>query len=104
MPSKSDVEFFKIAVTKGFVDNAQGKRLITLLSQAENNAARLSIDKLMIMEEMLSPEQVKEIQDMQQRRIFYCPCGQKMNVFTFKPGEKARCKSCKRIIDIPDLK
>lgn len=103
MPSKADVEFFKIAVAKGFVDDAKGKRLITLLSQAENNVARLSIDKLMVMEEILTADQVREIQDTQRRRIFYCPCGQKMNIFAFEPGEKARCKACKRIIEIPRL-
>jgi hypothetical protein len=104
MPSKSDVEFFKIAVAKGFVDNSQGKRLLTLLSQSENNIARLSIDKLMVMEEILSPDQVKEIQEIQKRRIFYCACGQKLNIFSFNPGEKAKCKSCERVIDIPDIR
>lgn len=104
MPSKSDVEFFKIAVARGYVDDSQGKRLITLLSQAEGNTARLSIDKLMVMEEILSPGQVKEIQEIQQRRILFCTCGQKLNIWSFKAGEKARCKSCKRVIDIPDLK
>lgn len=103
MPSKSDVEFFKIAVAKGFVDNASGKRLITLLSQAEYNTARLSIEKLMVMEEILTADQVREIQDIQQRRIFYCSCGQKLNIFTFKTGEKARCRSCKRVIEIPEI-
>jgi hypothetical protein len=103
MPSRSDVEFFKIAVAKGFVSDEAGKRIITLLSQAETNSARLSIDKLMVMEEMLSPEQVAEIQTIQKRRIFYCACGQKLNIFEFEAGEKARCKSCKRIIDIPVL-
>jgi len=103
MPSRADVEFFKIAVAKGFVKDARGKRLITLLSQAEGNTARLSIEKLMIMEEMISPEQAQEIQEIQKRRIFFCPCGQKLNIFDFNPGEKARCKSCKRVIEIPIL-
>lgn len=101
MPTESDREFIKIAITKGYLDAEKGREVLLRLSQAERNQARLSVDRLAIMEEALGRDQVAEIQDLQKRKLVFCVCGQKTNIFQFAPGEKVRCRSCGRTMEIP---
>ena len=91
----------ELAVTKGFLDADKAREILFRLGQAEKNQARLSVDRLMIMEEILAREQVAEIQEAQKRKIIFCICGQKTNIFQFEPGTRVRCKSCGRAIEIP---
>ncbi|MHC5037016.1 MAG: hypothetical protein ACYTHM_06860 [Planctomycetota bacterium] len=101
MPTDRDREFVKLAIHRGFVNNEMGRDILIRLSQAEKNKARMSVDRLMVMEEMLSEAQVTEIQEAQKRKLIFCVCGQKTNIFEFGPGSKVKCKRCDRIIEIP---
>jgi len=100
MPTESDRDFVKIAIQKGYLSAEQAKEILVLLGQSERNRARLSVDRLMVMEEILKQEQVAEIQKAQHRKIVFCVCGQKTNIFQFQPGSQVKCKSCGRIIEI----
>ncbi len=101
MPTKSDQTFVKIAIEKGYLAPEDGRHVLVRLRQAEENGARLSVDRLMVMEEFLSAIQVQEIQAEQKRRVVFCVCGQKTNIFEFEAGQRVKCKNCGRVMEIP---
>ncbi|MHC4778462.1 MAG: hypothetical protein ACYTFG_07810 [Planctomycetota bacterium] len=101
MPSQRDREFIQIAIKKGFMELDKGREVLVRLGQAEKNQAQLSLDRLVIMEELLSSGQIREIQEAMGRRLIYCLCGQKTNIFQFEPGTQVRCKNCGRVIHVP---
>jgi hypothetical protein len=102
MPSRRDCEFIRIAIKKGYLDGEKGREVLLRLGQAEKNQAQLSLDRLVEMEELLDTDQVHEIQAAQKRKLIYCLCGQKTNIYDFDPGVRVRCKKCGRAIDIPE--
>ena len=101
MPSAHDREFVQIAMDKGYLTRDAARAMLQRLGLAEKNQARLSLEKLMVMEELLLADQVAEIQAEQHRKLVFCPCGQKTNVFDFQSGTRVKCKSCGRIFEVP---
>jgi hypothetical protein len=102
MPSKADLEFVKLAIAKGFLRREDGRAALLLLRSAEGNKACLSVDRVLVMDEKMSREQADEIQTLQKRRIVFCSCGQKTNVFEFPPGARVLCKTCGAVIEVPE--
>ena len=101
MPTKGDREFVRIAMAKGMLKPEDARAALVKLTLAEENKAMMSVDRVLVMEELLTREQVREIQAEQHRQLIFCACGQKNNVFEFAPGTKCKCKSCGRVIEVP---
>ena len=72
MPSRSDREFIRLAIEKGLLSREDAKEALIRLGQAEGNKAMLSLDRLLVMEEMLTREQVKDIEAQQHRKVIFC--------------------------------
>lgn len=102
MPSRSDIQFAKLAVEKGYLKREDARAALKLLGSAEGNKAQMSLDRVLVMDEKLTREQVAEIQSLQKRTIVFCDCGQKTNVHGFRPGDRLRCKTCGASIEVPD--
>ncbi|MHC4598290.1 MAG: hypothetical protein ACYS47_04730 [Planctomycetota bacterium] len=102
MPSRRDCEFIRVAIQKGYLDGEKGREVLLRLRQAEKNQAQLSLDRLVEMEELLDAAQIRELQAATRRKLIYCLCGQKTNIFDFDPGTRVRCKKCGRVIPIPE--
>ena len=101
MPTRGDREFVRIAMAKGMLSPENARAALSKLAAAEENKAMMSLDRVLIMEEMLTKEQVSEIQAEQHRQLVFCACGQKNNVFEFAPGTMCKCKNCGRVIEVP---
>jgi hypothetical protein len=102
MPSRSDIQFAKLAVEKGYLKREDAREALKLLRSAEGNKAQMSLDRVLVMDEKLTKEQVAEIQDVQKRKIVFCACGQKTNIHGFKPGDRLLCASCGAAIEVPE--
>lgn len=101
MPTKGDREFVRIAMAKGFLKPEDARAALIRLTQAEENKAMMSVDRVFLMEELLTAGQIREIQEEQHRKLVFCACGQKNNIFEFPSGTKCKCQSCGRMIEVP---
>ncbi len=104
MPSGGDRQFASLAVEKGFMTATQMKEALSEYSRLEKDKVQVSIDRLMLDKGFLTAAEIEEIQNIQQRRISICPCGNRMNVFKYKAGTIVKCSACLKPFRVPSFR
>ncbi|MHC5081920.1 MAG: serine/threonine-protein kinase, partial [Planctomycetota bacterium] len=64
---------------------------------------RVSAESLALEKGLLTRAQVETIQKELQRRVYYCPCGEKMNIFKKAMGKRVQCPGCGEIFAVPSF-
>ncbi len=101
MPSKSDREFGRIALREKWIAQKEIEECLRIQEDLETSGTPTSLDRILLAKSLLTPDQTRKIQEEQKRRIVFCKCGTRVNVFRYKPGKKLYCASCKSPIVVP---
>ncbi len=101
MPSKSDKEFGRIALREQWIRPQNLEECLKIQQDLENSGTPTSLDRVLLAKALLNPDQVGKIQAEQKRRIIFCTCGTRVNVFKYKPGKKLYCATCRQPVVVP---
>lgn len=104
MPSKNDEQFGQMAVQANYISKAELKEALDELKKREGKGERTTLDRVLVDLGMMLAVQIETIQAKQKRRVVFCPaCGMKLNVFTFKVGQRIKCTHCQRSLIVPQI-
>jgi predicted Ser/Thr protein kinase len=101
MPSKSDKEFGHIALRMKLLTQPDVEEGLRIQTQLEASGTPTSLERVLLAKSRLTPEQVGLVQKRQSRRIVFCDCGTKVNVFKYPPGKKLYCRNCRNPLFVP---
>jgi hypothetical protein len=103
MPSKSDIQFGKLAVANHFAAKDEVEAGLKEQAQFERERQTSILEAFLLHRKCISPDQVEAIQKKMQRRVVFCgKCRAKFNVFQFRGGEKFLCHKCGNRIAVPE--
>ncbi len=104
MASKNDDQFGALAVQANYISKAELKEALEELKKREGKGKRTTLDRILVDLGMMLAVQIETIQAKQKRRVAFCPaCGMKLNVFTFKAGQRIKCTHCQRSLVVPQI-
>jgi hypothetical protein len=103
MPSKSDKEFGRIALKKGFLTREQLEECLSLQRDLEKTGTPTTLERVLLAKALLDPARVTAIQNIQKRRIVFCECGTRVNVFKYAPGKRLYCRKCRTPLVVPTV-
>jgi Zn-finger nucleic acid-binding protein len=103
MPSKGDLKFARLVVESSFATKAQVRDALNEQIKYEKEGKITSLDRILVKNATLQPEQVLELARRQNRRIQFCPnCTAKLNVVNFESGTKVKCPECSGLVIVTD--
>lgn len=104
MSSKNDEQFGALAVQANYISKAELKEALEELKKREGKGERTTLDRVLVDLGMMLAVQIETVQSKQKRRVVFCPaCGMKLNVFTFKVGQRIKCTHCQRSLMVPQI-
>lgn len=104
MASKNDEQFGLLAVQANYISRAELKEALEELKKREAKGERTTLDRVLVDLGMMLAIQIETIQAKQKRRVVFCPaCGMKLNVFSFKVGQRIKCTHCQRSLLVPEI-
>ncbi len=101
MPSRGDKQFGNLAVERGYITQGQYKECLAIQAELEADRIPATLDRLLLDKKYMEPARVAEIQRIQKRRVVFCSCGTRMNVFKFPAGKKLTCSRCRKKFVVP---
>ncbi|GEM_PF-2792553 len=103
MPSKSDIQFGKIAVANHLATREEVEECLKEQARFEKERHTLILEPLLLSRDILTFDQVEAIQNKMNRRVVFCPkCHGKFNVHQFRGNEKFLCHKCGNRVTVPD--
>ena len=103
MPSKSDIQFGKIALKNHFAAKDEVEGCLKDQSRFERERHTTVIEAVFLARDILDVGKIEAIQKAMKRRVIFCgKCSAKYNVFQFKGGDKFACNKCGAKVEVPD--
>jgi hypothetical protein len=103
MPSKSDIQFGKLAITSHFAAKDEVENSLKDQGRFERERHTAILEAVLLQRKCLNLEQVEAIQKRMKRRVIFCSkCFGKFNVFQFRGGENFLCHKCGNRVNVPD--
>ncbi|MHC5020183.1 MAG: serine/threonine-protein kinase [Planctomycetota bacterium] len=102
MPTKNDRELGTLLVDMNFAEQSVVDEALAKQKELEKEGALVTLDRVMVENNWLTPVQVELALESQNRKIVYCTgCTSKYNVFTKPGGTTVTCRKCKASIPVP---
>ncbi len=105
MPSKSDIQFGKIAVANSFATRDQVEAALKLQYRFEKKKSKTAVlEPFLLQGAGMDVARLKAIQDKMRRRVIFCTkCSSKFNIAQFNGGERFLCNKCNTRIEVPNF-
>lgn len=102
MPTKNDRELGTLLVDMNFCAQSVVDDALATQAGLEKEGALVTLDRVMVQNNFLTPVQVELALESQGRKIVYCTgCTAKYNVFTKPGGSSVTCRKCQASIPVP---
>jgi hypothetical protein len=102
MPTKNDRELGALLVDMNFAEQSVVDEALAKQKELEKEGALVTLDRVMVENNWLTPVQVELALESQNRKIVYCTgCTSKYNVFTKPGGTTVTCRKCQASIPVP---
>lgn len=103
MPSKSDIQFGKIALKNHMAAKDEVEDCLRDQSRFERERHTTVLEAVFLARDILDVEKIEKIQNVMKRRVVFCAkCRAKYNVFQFRGGDKFLCNKCGNRILVPE--
>ncbi len=92
---KKQILYGKLAVKSGYCSEEELQRCLQIQGELAKQNERKQLGQIMVEEEILTPEQARELLRKQSKRVMECEdCDRTLNVVRYEESESYRCPSC----------